>query len=81
LGNSALKTSQGFIDLSARHNELLRRYRAKDWDGATTLVRDCEAMHMNGLDRLYALYNERIDYFRRNPPPEKWDGTAEALSK
>ena len=81
LGNSALKQSQGFIDLSAHHNELLRRYRAKDWDGAASLVRECEAMHVNGLDRLYALYAERIDYFRRNPPPENWDGTAEALSK
>jgi len=81
LGNSALKHSQSFIDLSARHNELLRRYRAKDWDGAATLVRDCEALHVNGLDRLYALYGERIEYFRRNPPPENWDGTAEALTK
>ena len=81
LGNSALKQSQGFIDLSAHHNELLRRYRAKDWDGAASLVRECEAMHVNGLDRLYALYAERIEYFRRNPPPENWDGTAEALTK
>jgi adenylate cyclase len=81
LGNSALKQSQGFIDLSTHHNELLRRYRAKDWDRATTLVRECEAMHVNGLDRLYALYAERIEYFRLNPPPENWDGTAEALTK
>jgi hypothetical protein len=38
-------------------------------------------MHVNGLDRLYALYAERIEYFRLNPPPENWDGTAEALTK
>jgi adenylate cyclase len=81
LGNSALKQSQGFIDLSTHHNELLRRYRAKDWDRATTLVSECKAMHVNGLDRLYALYAERIEYFRLNPPPENWDGTAEALTK
>ena len=33
------------------------------------------------LDHLYALYRERIAYFRINPPPADWDGTAEALSK
>ena len=38
---------------------------------------------MNGssLHQLYALYRERIEFFRHNPPPPDWDGTAEALSK
>ena len=33
------------------------------------------------LDTLYALYRDRIAYFRLNPPPPNWDGAAEALSK
>ena len=81
LGDNALKQSQAFIDLTARHNEFLNRYRARDWNAAASLARDCAHMNMNGLDRLYALYSERIDYFRQNPPPLDWDGTAEALSK
>jgi adenylate cyclase len=81
LGDSALKQSQAFIDLTARHNEFLNRYRAKDWNSAASLARDCAQMNMNGLDRLYALYSERIDFFRQNPPPLDWDGTAEALDK
>jgi len=81
LGDSALKQSQGFIDLTARHGEFLRRYRTMDWDAAEALSRECDRLHGCGLERLYALYRERIDFFRHNPPPPNWDGTAEALSK
>jgi hypothetical protein len=38
-------------------------------------------MNGAGLSRLYALYRERIDFFRDNPPPPYWDGSTEALSK
>jgi hypothetical protein len=38
-------------------------------------------LNSSRLDRLYALYRERIAFFRTNPPPPQWDGTAEALSK
>ena len=81
LGDSELKHSQRFIDLSGRHGEFLQRYRAKDWDTAESVVRDCERLNGAGLCRLYALYRERIAFFRHNPPPAHWDGTAEALGK
>jgi adenylate cyclase len=81
LGDGALKQSQNFIALAERHGKFLARYRAKDWDAAEALSRECEKMNTSRLDRLYALYRERIAYFRMNPPPPQWDGTAEALSK
>jgi adenylate cyclase len=81
LGDSAFKQSSKFIDLAARHGEFLARYRAQDWDAAEVLSRECEAMNSSHLERLYLLYRERIAYFRLNPPPPNWDGTAEALSK
>ncbi|MGB6970043.1 MAG: adenylate/guanylate cyclase domain-containing protein, partial [Methyloceanibacter sp.] len=80
LGDSALKQTRGFIDLNERHNEFLKRYRARDWDAADLLRRECDRMN-GSLERLYALYRERIDFFRQNPPPPNWDGTAEALTK
>ena len=81
LGDSAFKQSNKFIDLAARHGEFLARYRAQDWDKAEALSHECEAMNSSHLERLYLLYRERIAYFRVNPPPPNWDGTAEALSK
>jgi len=81
LGDQALKQSSDFIALSARHGEFLGRYRAKDWDAAERLAGECERLNSAHLDHLYALYRERIAYFRTNPPPADWDGTAEAMSK
>jgi adenylate cyclase len=81
LGDNALKQSPDFIRLAERHQEFLARFRAKDWDAAEALSRECEQLNTARLDRLYALYRERIDFFRANPPPPQWDGTAEALSK
>ena len=81
LGNSAMKESRSFIDLSKAHAEFLARYRAADWDTAEALSRTCEAMDTGRLATLYTLYRQRIAAFRANPPPPEWDGTAEALSK
>jgi adenylate cyclase len=81
LGDSAVMQSQSFIDLSTRHSEFLQRYRAQDWDTAEALNRECDQHNRCGLERLYALYRERIAFFRRNPPPPHWDGSAEAHDK
>jgi adenylate cyclase len=81
LGDHVLRNSQSFIALAERHREFLARYRAKDWDAAEALSRECEKLNTSRLDRLYELYRERIAYFRINPPPPDWDGAAEALSK
>jgi adenylate cyclase len=81
LGDDALKETRGFIDLTARHGEFLRKYRAGDWDAADQLRRECDRMNGSGLHRLYTLYRERIAFFRQNPPPPDWDGSTEALSK
>ena len=81
LGDNALKQSQGFIALAEKHAEFLGRFRARDWNGAEALAGECEKLNTARLDHLYALYRERIAFFRDNPPPPNWDGTAEAMSK
>ena len=81
LGDETLKESQSFIDLTGEHQRFLTSYRAKDWDTAEALSVECETIAGAQLHRLYALYRERIAAFRVTPPPENWDGTAEALSK
>jgi adenylate cyclase len=81
VGDGALKSSRGFTDLNERHQEMLKRFRSRDWDGAETLARECKSMNGVPLDTLYALYRERIALFRHSPPPPDWDGSAEALSK
>jgi adenylate cyclase len=81
LGDNELKQSENFIQLSQKHAEFLDRYRAQDWNRAESLAAECQKLNTINLNHLYALYRERIAYFRMNPPPAHWDGTAEALSK
>jgi len=81
LGDDAVKQSPAFIDLADRHGQFLKAYRAQDWDAAETLAQGCKNMNTASLPGLYALYRERIAFFRQNPPPLNWDGTAEAVSK
>ena len=81
LGDESTKRSEAFITINDKHQEFLARYRAKDWDAADALRVECEALAGSQCDQLYTLYRERIASFRLSPPPDDWDGTAQAMSK
>jgi len=55
-----------------RYHGALERYRTCDWDGAE---RELFSLAREYPDEpLYAMYLDRIMYFRNNPPPDDWDG-------
>ena len=81
LGDGAFKQTRSFIDLRRVTASSWERIEPRDWDAAESLRRECDRMNSAGLHRLYALYRERIAFFRQNPPPPDWDGSAEALGK
>lgn len=81
LGDESMKRSGTFIALNEKHQEFLSRYRAKDWDGAEALRVKCETLAGTQYEQFYTLYRERIASFRLSPPPDDWDGTAQAMSK
>ena len=69
-----------FRRLAERHEVLLERYRAQDWDAAEAMsheLRDYEG----APTVLYDLYLERIEVYREDPPPADWDGVFVATSK
>jgi len=47
-------------------------YRSQDWDGAETRLQ--ALLKLSPDSHLYPLYQERVAYFRANPPGENWDG-------
>ena len=61
----------------ARFAEILDRYRAQDWDAAEKLLR----LAAQQDELLYNIYLDRIELFRKDPPPPNWDGVFEHLSK
>jgi adenylate cyclase len=62
--------------------EMLACYRSRDWDDALAAIergrRTDEALT---LERLYNLYEARILEFKRNPPPQDWNGAYALLTK
>jgi adenylate cyclase len=57
----------------------LRLYRTQDWDAAEAQLKQLAADSPDC--HLYALYLERINYLRINPPGEAWDGVTTFKTK
>lgn len=62
--------------------EMLSCYRGRDWDGALAAIAKGriadEAKRFTGL---YDLYAERIEAFRKTPPPDDWNGVFALTTK
>lgn len=56
----------------AEWQQVLELVRAQDWNQAGQRLLALQAAAPD--DRLYALYLERVAYFREHPPGENWDG-------
>ena len=59
--------------------EALKQYRAQNWD-----IAELQFVNLHKRTpkrRLYAVYSERINYYRRNPPASDWDGVFTHLEK
>ncbi len=52
-------------------NQVLRYYRACDWDQAELTLMNLQRL---APKYLYELYMERVAYYRKNPPGDNWDG-------
>ena len=84
LGDASLAADGAFQALAARHSQMLRAYRAQDWNAATEHLNACrnEASGQSlGLDGYYDLMAARIAGFRVAPPGPDWDATARADTK
>jgi adenylate cyclase len=62
--------------------EMLACYRSRDWEGALAAIeRGRRTDDAHALELLYDLYEKRIQGYRRNPPPEDWNGAFALLTK
>jgi adenylate cyclase len=57
----------------AAHAAMLAAYRRREWDGAERHAADA-AGSLEPLAGYYAMLLERIEVYRRSPPPPDWDG-------
>ena len=47
-------------------------YRKQEWDKAELQLYNL--LKIAPGSKLYEVYNERVAYYRNNPPGENWDG-------
>ena len=66
------------LDRVKRFSDAIRAYRDQEWDTAQVLL---DKLRQEQDDRIYNVYVERIGQFRRDPPPDDWDGVFEHLTK
>jgi adenylate cyclase len=82
LGDEALAKTPAFLAFAQAHAALLDAYRNRQWASARqTLARLERSAAAYGLERLYALYGERIAQFEQHPPDVGWDGVFTAMEK
>jgi adenylate cyclase len=82
LGHAELRQDPNFQDLRELTAGMLRSYREQDWTRALEAIELCrKAGEGFGIAALYDMYAERIEAFRRTPPPPDWNGVYEAESK
>lgn len=62
----------------AAFSDAIDAYRRQDWDTAHSSIIKLSGEHSR---HLYYVYLDRIEAFRRAPPPADWDGVFEHLTK
>jgi len=82
LGRAELRRDSNFQELRELTARMLRSYREQDWARAIETIELCrKAAERFGIAALYDMYAERVEAFRRDPPPPDWNGVYEAESK
>jgi len=75
LGRADLARSERFDRLRHAVEDMLARYRGRDFAGAAEAIARCRETDVGfGLKHLFDLYAGRIAAFQKEPPPEDWNG-------
>jgi adenylate cyclase len=81
-GREDVAQSERFQRLRNLTVEMLACYRDRDWDGALAAIeRGRKSDDAHALDYLYHLYEARILNYKKNPPPDDWNGAYQLLTK
>ncbi len=81
-GREDVMHSAAFQRLRNLTIEMLACYRNRDWPGALFAIeRGRKSEDADTLDKLFGLYEARIENYKINPPPEDWNGALALLTK
>jgi adenylate cyclase len=80
LGDETVAKSERFKRLYAAQTQFLKAYRAQNWNEAESHLK-AGLIPAPELEQLHRIFAHRIAEYRKNPPPENWNGAYIALSK
>jgi adenylate cyclase len=81
-GREDVAYSEWFQRLRNLTIEMLACYRSRDWDGALEAIdRGRRSEEGHALEYLFKLYEARILSYKKDPPPEDWNGAYALLTK
>jgi adenylate cyclase len=80
LGDHTFRKSESFRQLQEMNQQLLSKYRAKEWEKAIDISKDLKEKFPQ-LAYLFKLHISRCEEFIHNPPPADWNGVFIATSK
>ncbi|GBF25977.1 adenylate cyclase 1 [bacterium MnTg02] len=81
VGDENVARSTNFQAWKEQHDRLIAEYRASNWSKASTALEASRGLCEENMTQTYTLYAERLEVFRKTPPPPDWDGSAYADSK
>lgn len=80
-GDENMAKGAAFLEWKALHGEMLEHYRAQDFDKAERMITLCEEVAGAQAQKLYPMYQERIETLKQTQLPDDWDGVFVAEDK
>jgi adenylate cyclase len=82
VGEEKEAQTDAFQSLTETHTVFLSAYRSREWkkaQGLLPLLKEQSAPLL--VDGYYDVMNDRIEHYKKTPPPKDWSGTYVATSK
>ncbi len=82
LGDEKRAQSPEFRAIKSLNENMITAYRKQQWILANQRIEELKEIDKNKeLEVLCELYEQRISYYKENPPGDKWDGSFIATTK
>ena len=80
-GDADEAKTEAFQKWQAVHDDMMAAYRAREFEKATDLAKECKEISGDKGRELYEIYEERMSSLIGQDLPKEWDGTIEAERK
>ena len=81
LGDSTFKETSDFKSLEKKHKTILDLYFNQKWNQALDEIKLAKSLCKSLMSDYYDMMINRINDYKKTPPPENWDGVFVATSK